>query len=967
MKERTFLRETFLLLLVSTACLAVGCEQIQMRVQGSGGISGRPLRVWAASDMVGLTDRTKRVEDEGLFDSSRKTISLFAAANETVSFQIVVDGGPGGAKDVRLAWTALSGPGRAAIPGASIRAFRMLPLRVSEYPPWYLRLVEEVPAPAGAYDPLVPINASDDGHSFDIDPNGRLALWIDLAVPRGAAAGDYNGTLTVSAAGREHWTAALRLEVYSFVLPDARPVPALGGFDHRELLGAFLTRDDRPFDPVYLDRRNPLVRRGLVLIRRLMRLAHDHRLDLFDTQVRPIMKRTADGEVKLQWQDYDAVVMPYLDGTAFDDRIGCAAWPLPLSGDWPKPEYYAGLSAAAYEETVAALLAACRDHFAKHTQAGERMFFWPCRRRTGPEAYKTYARLAAIARKVDPNTPILCQLPPSAPPGAPWRAPSNLRGLTDIIAPPGDMLDPTIAASAAGAEHPLAGVWLAPATPPYMPSLGVIARPADVRAMVWFGMKYRCTGLFLPDVLHWSTDPFAPIAGSETRLFYPGTIAGIEEPLPSVRLKRMRRGLQDIAYLWILQKRQRAGVARAMTNSLVRYAGLAGIGDNYLDPRLDGWAGDGQTWVLARRILAEEVQAVVSLEHAPRTRTLAHRLSWQRLGEQTRTLKVEQTRSLVRPAPGSETVPPEKLHVTILLDLFNQYGREVELRAGLGELPRGWKALAATGLTTRIPPASRRVVRLEAVGPGPLPTRGNARMPVPIRLTSNVEKDRPVVASVGFLLAGRMKEPPKIDGLLDDWPPRAGNTAKDFRLIGRRGRKDDGLAKRRTMAFVLRDETNLYIAFRCEEPNLSGVVKKPNNRVHYEQLMAAGEDLVEVLLDPGARAGGPEDLYHLIVKPNGVLISERGVGCDPPLGRARPWASFAAVAIGERPGAWTVELAVPLAAFGEGAKEAFWRVNFTRYATQGAEASSWSGAPRYFYDPRNLGTMFISPAAMNEE
>jgi hypothetical protein len=917
--------------------------------------------------MAGLADRTKEVRDEQLFDSSRKTISLFAAANETVSVQIVVDAGPEGAKDLRLAWTALSGPGRATIPAARIRAFRMLPLRVSEYPPWYLRLVEEVPAPAGVYDPLVPIDTSEEGQSFDIDPNGRLAVWIDLAVPRDAPAGSYNGTLGISAAGREQWTAAMKLEVYSFVLPDARPVPAVGGFDHRELLGAFLTRDGKPFDPVYLDRTNPLVRRGLVLIRRLMRLAHDHRLDLFDVRIRPIMKRTAEGELKLQWEDYDAVVAPYLDGTAFEDRIGCAAWPVPLSEDWPKPEHYGGPSAAAYEQTVATLLAACRDHFTGDTQAAERMFLWPCRNRTGPEAYKAHARLAAIARRVDPNTPILCQLPPVAPPGSPWRVPGDLRRFVDILAPPGDVLDPPLAASAARAEHPLAGVWLAPAAPPYLPSLGVIAKPADVRAMAWFGMKYGCTGLFLPDVLHWSADPFAPVAGSETRLFYPGTIAGIEEPLPSVRLKRLRRGLQDIAYLWVLNKRQRAGVARAMVNSLVRYAGLAAAGDNYLDPRLDGWVGDGQTWVLARRILAEEAQAVVSPERAPRTRTLAHRLSWQRLGEQTRTLRVEQTRSTVRPAAGSGTNPLEKLHLTILVDVFNEYGREAQLQAGLPELPRGWKSPAPPGSTTRIPPASRRVVRLEAVGPGPLPTTGNARMPVPIRLSSNVEGDRTIAASVGFLLVGRMKTPPKIDGLLDDWPPRAGNTAREFRLIGRRGRKGDGLATRRTMAFVLRDEEKLYVAFRCEEPNLPGLVKRPSNSVHYEQLMAAGEDLVEVLLDPGGRASGPEDLYHLIVKPNGVLIGERGVGCEPPLGRVRPWATFAAVAIAERPGAWTVELAVPLSAVGDGAKEAFWRANFTRYATQGAEASSWSGAPRHFYDPRNLGTMFMAPAAENEE
>jgi hypothetical protein len=59
---------------------------------------------------------------------------------------------------------------------------------------------------------------------------------------------------------------------------------------------------------------------------------------------------------------------------------------------------------------------------------------------------------------------------------------------------------------------------------------------------------------------------------------------------------------------------------------------------------------------------------------------------------------------------------------------------------------------------------------------------------------------------------------------------------------------------------------------------------------------------------------------------------------------------------------WSVEMAIPFAAFGPAADSRLWGVNFTRFATQGSEASSWSGAPRYFYDPRNLGTMFVNRA-----
>ena len=951
--------------LLAAAGLCVGCRGFD--VTGGRPPVDRPMKVWVASDMAGLTDRTQPAEDPDLFDSRKRAISLFAAANETVSFQVVLDADLNGMENVAFAWTDLAGPGGAKIPASRVRAFRMLPLQVREYPPWYLRLVEAVPEPAGVYDPLVPIGASGEGESFKVGPNGRLALWIDLTVPRDATGGEYRGALRVSAGGHTDWRAELKLQVYSFVLPDTRPVPAVGGFDHRELFGAFLSRDGKPFDPVYLDRSNPMVRKGLVLMRELMRMAHEHRLDLFDTRIRPIMKRTGEGEVTLQWQDYDAIVAPYLDGTAFSDRIGGAAWPMPLSHDWPNPEFYGGRSSELYARTVKSLLASCRDHFAKDARTGKRMFIWPCRNPEGPDGYGVHGRLARLAREVDPNTPILCQLPTRAAAESGWQVPRDFSSLVDILAPPGQMLDANGAAAASSPAHPLKGVWLAPGTPPYVPSLGVVATPADVRAACWFAMKYGCTGLFLPDVLHWSKDPFAPVASGETRLFYPGAIARVDSPLPSVRLKRLRRGLQDLAYLWILRKRQRAGLAQAAMDSLVRYAGLAAAGDNYLDPRLDGWESDGKTWTLARRILAEEVQGIVNPDFAHRTASLAHRLAWKRLGEQTRSLKIEQVRTFVRAADGSTEVPPEKLHLTVLLDVFNQFGRRADLKIRLPRLPEEWKALSPADVEIQIQPGRRKTIRLEAVGPGPLPTEGNAKMPLPVHLTSNVQKDTQVDASVSFLRVGLAKTPPKIDGRLDDWPLRSGNTARDFRLLGRRGRLGDGLAKRQTMAFVLRDADRLYVAFRCEEPNIAGLTTRASNTVQSRQLMLTGEDLVEILLDPGAAASGPDGLFRLIVKPNGVLIAEKGIRSDPPLGPTDFWPVSATVAVAKAASAWSVEMAVPLAAFGPAGAEGLWRVNFTRYSVQGAEASGWSGVGRHFYDPRNLGTMFVGPGATTRE
>ena len=161
------------------------------------------------------------------------------------------------------------------------------------------------------------------------------------------------------------------------------------------------------------------------------------------------------------------------------------------------------------------------------------------------------------------------------------------------------------------------------------------------------------------------------------------------------------------------------------------------------------------------------------------------------------------------------------------------------------------------------------------------------------------------------------------------------------------------------MAFILRDAKNLYVAIRCSEPKLSSMIVNPKKTVNYRQLMACGEDLVEIILDPGADAKGPADLHHILIKPNGVLLAERGISSVPPLGKRSPWPVKVKVAVKEHSDLWVLEMAIPLSSLPGGLTEKLWGVNFTRFATQGGEASSWSEAPRHFYDPRNLGVMFM--------
>lgn len=920
------------------------------------------MAVWAADEMAHLTGQTQEVEDPDFYRPDSRTVRLQAAANETAAFQLVIESGPASVRGLTVAGGELRGGDGARIEAANIRLYRMWPIRVETYPAWYLRLVEDVPRPDDFYDPLTPVDSPKSGQPFQLTPQQRLALWVDVYVPRTTPAGQYTGQIRLTTADRGDLTVNLALEVYDFVLPDTRPLAAVGAFASRTIYEEFIRRNGQPYVPPTLDRQNPQVREGLVLIRQLMQLAHDHRLDLFDRDIRPLLKRDLAGKIRLDWEDYDAIVMPYLNGSAFDDRVGVPVWPMPLSEDWPQPSRYGGGTSDEYAATVAAISAECRAHFSAASDVASRMFLWPCRgEHVSADAYDRFIRLARLARSADGQTPILTQLPATLPPETTWTVPAEFTGLADIHAPLAEWLNPLAERQTRADGHPLAGLWLAGGVPPYLPSLGMLATPADVRALPWFALKYQCTGLLLSETLNWQGDVFSTAAGAETRLFYPGQPVGIQDVLPSVRLKRLRRGLQDVACLWLLQQRKRGDVAQSLMDAMARYAGLDATGDHYLDPRLRGWVKDGKTWRMAQKLLAEEVLAAVHAEEVSNHRLLAQRLAWRQFEERTHTVRVEQVRSRVVPVTDPVTAA-HRLRAEIYIDLYNEYSRDVDVLLDLGVLPDGWRAVSGQVSIRPLGAFGRRQVQLIAEG-AYVPTGAAAKMDLPLNLTIDMNQRQQVTAQVPLLRTGRVASDMTIDGRLDDWPIRSGNTGGEFRLIGRRGETGKGLAERQTLVFALCDDRNLYFAFRCEEPNLPARVALASNSIHYEQLLACGEDLVELILDAGADAQAPQDLHHIVVKANGVAVMTKGIRGNPPLGKVEPWPADIKVALGEQGQTWIVELAIPLSAFGPDAAQPFWGVNFTRFATVGAEASSWAPTPRYFYDPKSLGTMFLPPRA----
>ncbi|MCK5114820.1 MAG: hypothetical protein KAR11_08680, partial [Phycisphaerae bacterium] len=436
--------------------------------------------------------------------------------------------------------------------------------------------------------------------------------------------------------------------------------------------------------------------------------------------------------------------------------------------------------------------------------------------------------------------------------------------------------------------------------------------------------------------------------------------------LPSVQLKRLRRGLQDAAYLQLLRSQNKKDVANRIINAMVRYAGSDAAGDHYLDPRGNGWISSGQLWIEARRLMGTEIQDAddSKTEHDK----IAARVRWGQFINKTHRVRIEKVTTKVTPKTiqaGADGTPGDSAYsVKVFVDLQNEFNRPLDIQLDIATLPPGWTPVKKSARIKKLAPTARQTVELIVEGPA-LPPLPHAKFPVGFVVSYDGRMQQQTGTFVPALSVGEFSSEPEIDGKLNDWRRWENSVAGNFRLLGERGRIEDspfvGLAKRQTTVQVMQDEDgeNLYFAIICSEPNPGDLIARPVNTVRYDQLLATGEDVVEILLDPGNNAKSPEDLYHIVIKPNGVIIQEKGISTNPPLCKNTPANLGAKFAVAKTNDAWIVEMKIPRSAFGPNADAKFWGVNFTRFSTAGSEASSWGKTERNFYDPDSLGTMIF--------
>ncbi len=160
-------------------------------------------------------------------------IGLYAAKNETYSFQIGIQAPAAGLTNVNVTTTGLVGPGGSTISGSDIALFRESYIYVPVTPPYYWYNSTDgtnPPNPPGWYpDGLIPFADPETGQPvrggtmnpvpFSVSAGSNQPIWVDLHVPANTTSGTYEGQFSVTS-DQGSASVQVTLTVWNFSLPE---------------------------------------------------------------------------------------------------------------------------------------------------------------------------------------------------------------------------------------------------------------------------------------------------------------------------------------------------------------------------------------------------------------------------------------------------------------------------------------------------------------------------------------------------------------------------------------------------------------------------------------------------------------------------------------------------------------------------------------------------------------------------
>ncbi len=829
--------------------------------------------------------------------------------------------------------------------------------------------VRSIPPRMREYDPLdalVPLQAPKGGLPARLEAGTEYVFWVDLIAARGTVAGIHHVPLVLEVLGKPLGTLDIEFAVWPAILPDEGDLLAIGEVDHVGLFRHHIpgAASNSPNGTAWQTQGLPTGGEYDRLLNNAVQLLQKHRVAPLLPKLEPQVKVSSRGEMELDWSNYDRIVGPLLDGQAFANRIPLPVWPLPF---WSllRPGDDKILNAPGSESLAKKMVEESARHFQERGWLDRSLAFVDADVALSPEPTLATKKAVELIRSTRKDIRIASRRFPQDMRSLGWfDFPKNDVSDVDVWIPDAQFYD----AGAMSSERAQGRqTWLGVDRPPFSGTTALSARPSDVLVLSWQARLLNAKYLWLGCVNDWPTDLNKPDPAQCAKfdphaLIFPGSVFGLTEPVPTLRLKRIRETMQYASYARLLEQHDRGHIVQALQSSLVEYAGTGAYRTHFADGRPIGWPDKPEIFETARQIMANEMLSVAGDFATTGDKSgFGADLLWRAFMTNTRGVRARVDGARVR---LMGTPLDAKAQIETWFTVSNQRREPLRATASLSGFPASCSQLEEENSLELAVGRSQRVgltVSCDAGWLGSAHTTG---------LTFQMaESDREPMMTVPVRLSMIVAEPTArrltIDGDLSDWTAAAGNVASDFRLIA--GECDEGTEScahpaLSTFAFTRRDAEFLYVGINAEARPDAGPAMRRKGVTYDDLIPSDEEDLVEILIDPlngGTRS--PADLYHIVIKRSGVYLLERGITTVPPLGPRRPWQADIEVASRAQSNRWTTEVRIPLTSFDRPGtvRGEIWGFNVTHYDARQQEFGTWSGAVGNAYDPISLGNLLL--------
>ncbi len=215
-----------------------------------------------------------------------------------------------------------------------------------------------------------------------------MPVYLKIVVPDNVDPGEYRFRINMEAPGAPADEGMLALHVSDLAFPtDPRVLGVITTTSSR--LAALFPETFGQIGTNYLDRADPEHQAAVAQLDALVKAARREGLALFVEDLSPTVRVNESGLVTVDWDAYDRVMQPYMDGTAFADRLPLPVWLAPVP-----PRRIRDSSTQLWQ-----YIDGCANHFAQKGWVGTAAFLHPVLGRWGVAGFAVFRDLRPRCRQ----------------------------------------------------------------------------------------------------------------------------------------------------------------------------------------------------------------------------------------------------------------------------------------------------------------------------------------------------------------------------------------------------------------------------------------------------------------------------------------------------------------------------------------------------------------------------------------